>query len=86
LKHLKIEYNVEESLKKVNEIIDRIKVLNLENCMFELKTMLEYLDDLFNEFDKERRSKETYDDNKPIIDSKIGRMKTTIANVYSELS
>ena len=43
LSHLKIEYNVEESLKNVNSIIDRIKVLNLENCMFELKTMLEYL-------------------------------------------
>ena len=36
-----IEYNVEESLKKVNEINDRIKVLNLVDCMFELKTMLE---------------------------------------------
>ena len=35
LDYLNIEYNVEESLKKVNEIYDRIKVLNLVDCMFE---------------------------------------------------
>ena len=85
LKHLKIEYNVEESLKKVNEIIDRIKVLNLENCLFELKTMLEYLDTLFNEFDKEKRGKISYEENKPIVDSKIEKMQKTINDVYLEL-
>lgn len=62
LKHLKIEYNVEESLKNVNQIIDRIKVLNLENCMFELKTMLEYLESLFNEFEYEKKAKREYDE------------------------
>ena len=85
LKHLKIEYNVEESLKKVNEIIDRIKVLNLENCLFELKTMLEYLDTLFNEFDKEKRGKISYEENKPLVDSKIEKMQKTINDVYLEL-
>ena len=63
LKHLKIEYNVEESLKNVNKILDRIKVLNLENCMFELKTMLEYLDSLFDEFEIEKQAKKEYEDN-----------------------
>ena len=54
LEYLNVDYNIEESLKNVNKIVDRIKVLNLEDCMFELKTMLEYLDSIFNEFEKEK--------------------------------
>ena len=59
--YMNIEYNVEESLKNVNSIVDRIKVLNLEDCMFELRTMLEYLDSLFNEFEKEKTAKNVCD-------------------------
>ena len=51
LDYLKIEYNMEESRKNTKNILDRIRVLNLEDCMFELKTMLDYLDSLFNDFD-----------------------------------
>ena len=60
--YMNIEYNVEEALKNVNSIIDRIKVLNLEDCMFELRTMLEYLDSMFNEFEKEKTSRKEYED------------------------
>lgn len=35
----------------MSEISDRIKILNLEDCMFELKTFLDYLDNLLNDFD-----------------------------------
>ena len=41
LEYLQIPYNIEQTNKNVSNIIDRIKVLNLEDCMFELKTMLE---------------------------------------------
>ena len=85
LKHLKIEYNVEESLKNVNSIIDRIKVLNLENCMFELKTMLEYLESLFEEFELEKKSKKEYEDNKVIFESRFGKLNGVIDDIYGQL-
>ena len=85
LKHLKIEYNVEESLKNVNQIIDRIKVLNLENCMFELKTMLEYLESLFNEFEYEKKAKREYDDNKEVFDKRLEKMVNVVSDIYAQL-
>ncbi len=85
LKHLKIEYNVEESLKNVNSIIDRIKVLNLENCMFELKTMLEYLESLFEEFELEKKSRKEYEDNKSIFESRFSKLNGVIDDIYGQL-
>lgn len=85
LKHLKIEYNVEESLKNVNKILDRIKVLNLENCMFELKTMLEYLDSLFDEFELEKQAKKDYEESKDIFDKKLEKTTETVNNIYAQL-
>ncbi len=85
LKHLKIEYNVEESLKNVNKILDRIKVLNLENCMFELKTMLEYLDSLFDEFELEKQAKKQYEESKKIFDEKLNKTTETVKNIYNQM-
>ena len=79
LKHLKIEYNVEESLKKVNEIIDRIKVLNLENCMFELKNMLEFLENLFQEFDIEKNGRKDYEEDKVIFEARMEKLSMAAA-------
>lgn len=85
LKHLKIEYNVEESLKNTNMILDRIKVLNLENCMFELKTMLEYLDNLFDEFEKEKISKTEYEQIKDLFENKLEKRLSSIEDLSSRL-
>ncbi len=85
LKHLKIEYNVEESLKNINMILDRIKVLNLENCMFELKTMLEYLDSLFDEFEHERQAKKQYEETKELFDKKLEKTTGEVDDIYSQM-
>lgn len=57
LEYLNIEYNIDEVRKNCEQILDKVRVLNLENCMFDLKTMLDYLDSLFIDFEKERLSK-----------------------------
>ena len=85
LKHLKIEYNVEESLKNVNKILDRIKVLNLENCMFELKTMLEYLDSLFDEFELEKQAKKEYEESKEIFEKKLEKTTGEVNEIYAQM-
>ena len=85
LKHLKIEYNVEESLKKVNEIIDRIKVLNLENCMFELKNMLEFLENLFQEFEIEKSGRKDYEEDKAIFDSRMEKLQVKVSETCDNI-
>ena len=40
LDYLNVEYNIEETNKKLKDICDRVKVLNLEDVVFELKTIL----------------------------------------------
>ena len=83
--YMNIEYNVEEALKNVNSIIDRIKVLNLEDCMFELRTMLEYLDSMFNEFEKEKNARKEYEEESIIFDKKLEKINNIVSDIYSQL-
>lgn len=85
LEYLNIDYNIDESLKNVNKIFDRIKVLNLEDCMFELKTMLEYLDSIFNEFDKEKIARKEYEDEKGNFEEKLEKIANVVKDVYSQV-
>ena len=84
--YMNIEYNVEEALKNVNSIIDRIKVLNLEDCMFELRTMLEYLDSLFNEFEKERTARKQYEEEVDIFNKKLEKVNKIVSDIYSQMN
>ena len=86
LEYLNIDYNIEEINKKLNDIIDRLKVLNLEDSIFELKTMLGYLESLYTDFSKEKTSKKLYEQNVFIINEKISRMFRLIKNLYAELN
>ena len=85
LEYLNIDYNISESLKNVNKIFDRIKVLNLEDCMFELKTMLEYLDSIFNEFDKEKIARKEYEDEKGNFEDKLNKLIKTVKGLYGQI-
>ena len=90
LDYLNVEYNIIETEKKVNAIFDRVRVLNLEDVTFELKTILEYFDSLFNDFETEKLTRKYYEEglkeynkknthvNKILlaVSSKIPEMKT----------
>ena len=62
LDYLNIEYNITESEKKISDVFQRLNVLNLEDSVFELKTILDYFDSLYHNFDKERLSKRIFED------------------------
>ena len=85
LDYLNIEYNVEESNKKINDIKDRAKVLNLEDSLFELKLLLEYFDSLFNDFEKEKSNKATYEDANKAFKLKLDKMNSLIRDIYSQI-
>ncbi len=85
LDYLNIEYNLEESQKNIDNILDKIKVLNLEDCMFELKTMLEYLDSLFVDFEKERLSRKVYEEMEYDFSKKIAKTNKVVEDIYNKL-
>ena len=85
LDYLKIDYNLEESRKHVNDIMDRVKVLNLEEAMFELKTMLDYLDSLFHDFEKERLARKVYEEIRGDFEKKIKKINRIVEDIYKQL-
>ncbi|MDD6879301.1 MAG: septation ring formation regulator EzrA [bacterium] len=85
LEYLQIPYNVEQTNKNVSNILDRIKVLNLEDCMFELKTMLEYLDSLFIDFEKEKNSRKQLSEFRDNFEKKLKKINSVVSDIYSQL-
>lgn len=85
LEYLNIEYNIEESKKNINVIVDKVKMLNLEDCMFELKTILDYMDSLFVDFEKERLSRKVYEENRDGYKDKLKKIKKLFNDIYKEL-
>ena len=47
LDYLNIPYNITESSKKITDIFQRLNVLNIEDSIFELKTMSDYFDSIY---------------------------------------
>ena len=85
LDYLNLDYNIEETTKRTNKILDRVKVLNLEDCMFELKTILDYLDSLFNDFTKEKQAKREYEDTTKIFKNKLKRVNNVVKDIYNQM-
>lgn len=85
LDYLNIDYNIEESNKNIELILDKVKVLNLEGCMFDLKTMLDYYDAIFIDFEKERLSKKAYEELSVDFGKKIQKTNNLVKDVYAQL-
>lgn len=85
LDYLNIDYNLEESQKNIDHILDKVRVLNLEDCMFELKTMLEYYDSLFVDFEKERLSRKVYEEMEADFSKKLEKTNKVVQEVYNQL-
>ena len=85
LDYLNIDYNIEESKKNIELIIDKAKVLNLEGCMFDLKTMSDYYDAIFIDFEKERLSRKAYEELSVDFGKRIEGTNTLVRDVYAQL-
>lgn len=85
LDYLNVAYNIEESRKTINIILDKVKVLNLEGSMFDLKTMLEYYDSLFIDFEKERLSRKVYEEVVVDFEKRLKKTNTLVKDVYLQL-
>ncbi len=85
LDYLNIDYNLEEIDKNVENILEKVNVLNLEGCMFDLKIMLEYLDSLFIDFEKERLSRKVYEEVESDFSKKIDKTNKLVKDIFEQL-
>jgi septation ring formation regulator len=86
LDFLNVEYNIEEINKKINAINDRVKVLNLEEVVFELKTFMEYFDNLFNDFEREKMTKKVFEESVVAFKTKMVRLNRIVNEFYDQLN
>lgn len=85
LDYLNIEYNIEEANKKIQDVFSRLNVLNVVDSVFELKTMLDYFDSLYNDFDKERITKKLYEEYKRSIIIKVSKLEKINNELYRKI-
>ncbi|MBO6145899.1 MAG: septation ring formation regulator EzrA [Bacilli bacterium] len=86
LDYLNVECNIKETEKKVKNILDRVKVLNLEDVTFELKTIINYYDSLYNDFEYEKSCKNTFESNIKTFKAKLVRTNKIISNLMGQLT
>ena len=85
LDYLNIEYNIEEVNKKIQDIFSRLNVLNVVDSIFELKTMLDYFDSLYNDFDKEKLTKTLFEEYKRSILLKVTKLEKINNELYRKI-
>jgi len=85
LEYLNIEYNIDEANKKIQDVFSRLNVLNVVDSVFELKTMLDYFDSLYNDFDKERITRKLYEEYKRSILIKVSKLEKINNELYRKI-
>ena len=85
LDYLNVDYNITETNKKLNDILDRVKVLNLEDVVFELKTIINYFDSLYNDFENEKLSRTKFEDDMKTFKFKLTRTDKIITSLLDEV-
>lgn len=85
IEYLNLEYNISETNKKISEIIDRLKVLNLQDSLFELKTLVDYYEKIYNDFDNEKRSKREYERGIINVSERLNKVSSIVRNLYAEI-
>jgi len=86
LDYLNVDYNVEEANKKINDIMDRANVLNLEDSLFELKVLLDYFDSLFGDFEKEKVERQNYDDTNNKFKTKLDKINNLVVEIFDQIN
>lgn len=86
LDYLNVEYNVDEANKKIEDILSRLKELNLEDSLFELKVLVDYFDSLFNDFEKEKLARFNYNDAHNNFKNKLNKINSLVNEIFAQLN
>ena len=85
LGYLNFDNNLADIEKKESDILSRAKVLNITDSLFDLRTILEYLDSLFKDLDDERKAKVQFDNLDEAFKERTKKMEAIVKDIYEEL-
>lgn len=85
LDYLNIDYNMEEIEKKLKDSESKVRVLNLEDVLFELKTILEYFDSLYSDLEMEKVSRKDFENQIITFKSKISKINEITTCLYGKV-
>ncbi len=85
LDYLNLNYNIEETEKKLQDIFAKLNVLNVEDSILELKTLLEYFDNVYNDFDKEKQARKIFEEYIRKILVKANKLEKINNGLYKKL-
>lgn len=85
LDYLNVEYNLDETDKKIKEIDAKTKRLDMNESMMELKVLLEYFDSLYNDLEKEKNSRKTYEEKLLTFETKIAKMNKIVDQIFDQM-
>lgn len=86
LDYMNIDYNISEANKKIQDIITRCKMLNLEDSLFELKVLSDYFDTAFADLEKEKLNRENYDSINKVFVTKLNRTNKLVKDMFEKIS
>ena len=85
LKYLNYEENIADIEKRENDILTRAKVLNITDSLFDLRAILEYLDNLFKDLEAEKEAKNKFEKLDDVFNTKTKKMDNIVKNIYAQL-
>ncbi len=85
LDYLNVEYNLKEINSKVEKIIDELKELKLGDAQLLLKTIVDYLDSLLNDFDREKDSKDRFKEDSKKFRYKLEKINKVVRDIYLQI-
>ena len=85
LDYLNVEYNIKEIKNKIDNIMDNLKKLELGEALIELKTFIEYFNELYNDFDKEKECKDIFRQNIKELGYKIDNINKVVRDIYLQI-
>ena len=85
LDYLNVEYNIKEIKNKIDNIMENLKKLELGESIIELKTFIEYFNELYNDFDKEKECKDLFRQNIKDLSYKIDNINKVVRDIYLQI-
>ena len=85
LDYLNLDYNIEECNKKLQDIFARLNVLNVEDSLLELKTISDYFDNIYGDFDKEKQARKIFEEYIRKVLVKANKLEKINNGLYKKL-
>ena len=85
LDYLNLDYNIPEAEKKIQDVFARLNVLNVEDSILILRTILDYFDGIYNNFDDEKRAKNAVEEYTRKIIVKANKLEKINNGLYRKL-